>query len=134
MPKPKKIKSPADFGKEFGKLKKPRKQKGPTKNELQKELTPLGELQEYVEKCEKYPLDTLYKLEKKLMDCTTEKPTVITYSFTGDKTSLYIEFLDHIKVVADVYCTVRSFCIESKKPYLATAQKMFDVLKEWRGA
>lgn len=44
-----------------------------------------------------------------------------------------MEFSDHIKVVADLYYSTRSFCMESKKPYLATAQKMLEVLKEWRG-
>ena len=131
MPRPKKIKSPEDFGKKFEKLKKPMKPKEPAKDELQKELTPLGELQEYAEKCEKYPLENLQKLEKKLRDCTTENPTVITYGFTGDKTSLYMEFPNHIKVVADI-SSVKMFCLESKKLYLATAQKMLEVLKEWR--
>lgn len=132
MARPKKIKSPEDFGKEFEKLKKPMKPKEPAKNELQKEPAPLEELQEYAEKCEKYPLENLQKLEKKLRDCTTENPTVITYGFTGDKTSLYMEFLNHIKVVADI-SSVKMFCLESMKPYLATAQKMHEVLKEWRG-
>lgn len=95
-------------------------------------MSPLEELQEYVEKCEKYSLENLQELEKKLRDCTTENPTVITYGFTGDKTSLYIEFFDHIKVVADI-SSVKMFCLESKKPYLATAQKMHEVLKKWSG-
>lgn len=156
MPRPKKIKSPEDFGKEFEKLKKPRKkvceelkkydnQMGKTDlsdlpetkfekaiKEAIEEGTALEELQEYAEKCEKYPLENLQKLEKKLRACTTENPTVITYGFTGDKTSLYMEFFDHIKVVADI-SSVKMFCLESKKPYLVTAQKMLDVLKEWRG-
>ena len=120
MARPRKIKSPEDFGKEFEKLKKP------------KELSSLDELQKCAVKYEKYPLENLQKLEKKLRDCTTEHPTVITYSFTEDKTVLYVEFLNHIKVVADIYCASRSFCMESNKPYLATAQKMLEVLKEWR--
>ena len=131
MPRPKKIKSPEDFGKEFEELRKPRKQKEPAKNELQKELSSLGELQEYAEKCEKYPLENLQKLEKKLRDCTTENPTVITYGFTGDKTSLYMEFLNHIKVVADI-SSVKMFCLESMRTHLEIAQKMLEVLKEWR--
>ena len=129
MARPKKIK-------EEVKSRKPKEPKELVNEEvLEKvaEKVPLEELQEYAEKCEKYPLENLQKLEKKLRDCTTENPTVITYGFTGDKTSLHIEFFDHIKIIADAYHTVRSFCMESKKPYLATAQKMLDVLKEWRG-
>lgn len=128
MARPRKIKSPEDFGKEFEKLKKTEAQDVPVKNV---EKSPLEELQEYAVKCEKYPLENLQEIEKKLRECTTENPTIITYGFTGDKTSLYMEF-HNIKVVADI-SSVKMFCLESKKPYLATAQKMLEVLKKWRG-
>lgn len=164
MPRPKKIKSPEDFGKEFEKLKKPRKKE----DELKKIIpaySPVGggitifgdreTTEKVVAKLEtdeqfdkiynevtdenvgKSPLEELQELEKKLRLCTTETPRDIKYEFSWE-TCLHIEY-NNINVSASiaekgrmVIGDKKGFRITAKKPYLATAQKMLEVLKEWR--
>lgn len=143
MPRPKKIKSPEDLGKEFEKLKKTSKvgtfHGEPISEELfdkiyneeSKELTPLEELQE---------------LEKKLRACTNETPRDIRYEFTPSATHLRIDY-NNINVSASIYdesnpimtidgvrryeTAAKRYETTAKKPYLETAKKMLEVLNEW---
>lgn len=145
MPRPKKIKSPEDFGKEFEKLKKPRRPKE------------LMNKKEFAEKIEELnadravanivchdtnvpaPLEELRELEKKLRACTDETPRDIRYAtFSGEEFDLHIEY-NNITIIASMkdecskfFAGRKCFNIECKKSYLATAHKMLEVLKEWR--
>lgn len=138
MPRPKRIKSPEDFGKEFEKLKKPRKKSCPSyaeelitdcnmngmykttfPEEPKKEISPLEELQE---------------LEKKLKACATETPRDIRYKIECNRFILVLQY-NSIEVRGDVFYPemLKGIYIDSRKSELATAHKMHEVLKEWRG-
>lgn len=139
MPRPKKIKSPEDFGKEFEKLKKPRKKSYPSyaeefitdcnMNGMYKNKTTFHE----EPKKEISPLDELQELEKKLRACTTETPRDIRYKIECNRFILVLQY-NSIEVRGDVFYPemLKGIYIDSRKSELATAQKMLDVLKEWR--
>lgn len=135
MPRPKKIKSPADFGKEFEKLKKPRKQEVNTfhgepitKEQFDKIYNEVTD-----KNVGKSPLEELQELEKKLRACTTEMPRDIRYKIECNRFILVLQY-NSIEVRADVFYPemLKGIYIDFRKSELSTAHKMHEVLKEWR--
>ncbi len=80
------------------------------------------------------PLEELQKLEKKLRACTDETPRDIRYKIECNRFILVLQY-NSIEVRGDVFYPemLKGIYIDSRKSELATAQKMLEVLKEWRG-
>lgn len=138
MPRQKKIKSPEDFGKEFEKLKKPMKQRKQEELIHQGFGVPMKEVvdkfaESHEAKKEITPLEELQELEKKLRACTTETPRDIRYKIECNRFILVLQY-NSIEVRGDVFYPemLKGIYIDSRKSELATAQKMHEVLKEWR--
>lgn len=141
MPRPKKIKSPEDFGKEFEKLKKPRKKVDEKLKKYDNQMgkTDLSDLPETkFEKATKEAikegtaLEELQELEKKLRACTDETPRDIRYKIECNRFILVLQY-NSIEVRGDVFYPemLKGIYIDFRKSELSTAQKMHEVLKEW---